>query len=465
MAILTRRAKGSALTHDEMDDNLEYIGGIAQGATWRIGNGVPSNGLGINGDFYLDGDTGDIYEKSGGAYAVTTNILGPVGATGPTGPTGPTGSTGPTGPTGDTGAVGVTGPTGPTGPTGATGDTGPAGAGSGDVVGPASATDGAPALFDSTTGKLIKNSTPTGTGNPVLATSPTLVTPNIGVATATTVNKVTVTTPATGSTLTIVDGGSLITAGAYALTLTATGATNVTLPTTGTLATLAGAEALTNKTYNGLTLTSTTGTLTLTNGKTLSVSNTMTLAGTDSTTMTFPNTSSTVMTLASTDTITGVKSFNDGKLALNGSTSGTLTLKAPAVASTYTATLPAATDTLVVPSLNQTFSKAQRGSITALTSTSNSIAVDFADNNFFSHTFTENTTLANPSNIVAGQSGSIFFTQHASAAKTLAYGSYWDFESGTTPTIGTTLSGVYRLDYVVRTTTSIHAKLVTGAWS
>jgi len=42
--------------------------------------------------------------------------------------------------------------------------------GSGDVVGPAAATDGAPALFDGTTGKLIKNSTPTGTGNPVLAT-------------------------------------------------------------------------------------------------------------------------------------------------------------------------------------------------------------------------------------------------------------------------------------------------------
>lgn len=56
----------------------------------------------------------------------------------------------------------------------------PGGGGSGDVVGPASATDGVPALYDGTTGKLIKNSTPTGTGNPVLATSPTLVTPLLG---------------------------------------------------------------------------------------------------------------------------------------------------------------------------------------------------------------------------------------------------------------------------------------------
>lgn len=62
-----------------------------------------------------------------------------------------------------------------------------AGSGSGDVVGPASATDGAPALFDGTTGKLIKNSTPTGSGNPVLQTSPTLTTPTLGAAVATSV--------------------------------------------------------------------------------------------------------------------------------------------------------------------------------------------------------------------------------------------------------------------------------------
>lgn len=77
--------------------------------------------------------------------------------------------------------------------------------------------------------------------------SPTLVTPVLGVATATTINKVTITAPATASTLTIAQGSSLITAGAYAITLTATAATGVTLPTTGTLATLAGTETLTNK--------------------------------------------------------------------------------------------------------------------------------------------------------------------------------------------------------------------------
>jgi len=88
----------------------------------------------------------------------------------------------------------------------------------------------------------------TGSGANVFATSPTLVTPTIGVATATSVNKVAITAPATGSTLTLADGSTLATSGAFSTTLTATAATNVTLPTTGTLATLAGTETLTNKT-------------------------------------------------------------------------------------------------------------------------------------------------------------------------------------------------------------------------
>jgi hypothetical protein len=89
----------------------------------------------------------------------------------------------------------------------------------------------------------------TGSGALVFATSPTLVTPVLGVATATSVNKVAVTAPATSATLTIADGATLATSGAFSTTLTATGATNVTLPTTGTLATLAGTETLTSKTY------------------------------------------------------------------------------------------------------------------------------------------------------------------------------------------------------------------------
>lgn len=70
----------------------------------------------------------------------------------------------------------------------------------------------------------------TGSGSLVFATSPTLVTPTLGVATATSLNKVTVTAPATSATLTLADGSSLITSGGNSLTMTTTGTTNVTLP-------------------------------------------------------------------------------------------------------------------------------------------------------------------------------------------------------------------------------------------
>ena len=78
----------------------------------------------------------------------------------------------------------------------------------------------------------------------------------------------------------------------------------LTLPdATDTIAVLAASQAFTNKTYNGLTLTSTTGTFTLTNGKTLTVQNTLTFAGTDSTTITFQGTD-TYVGRTTTDTLT-----------------------------------------------------------------------------------------------------------------------------------------------------------------
>lgn len=136
--------------------------------------------------------------------------------------------------------------------------------------------------------------TGTTSTNIVFSTSPTLVTPVLGVATATSINKMAITAPASSSTLAIADG------------------------------------------------------------KTFTVSNILTLTGTDSTSFAFPSGSSTVMTLSSADTITGVKTFGDGKLVLSGASSGASTLKAPAVASTFVHTLPAATDTLVGLTFQQT---------------------------------------------------------------------------------------------------------------
>jgi len=91
----------------------------------------------------------------------------------------------------------------------------------------------------------------TGSGGIVLATSPTLTTPTIGVATATSINKVAITAPATSATLTIADG------------------------------------------------------------KTATFSNSITFAGTDGTTMTFPSATTTVAGLGTTQTFTGQNKFNN----------------------------------------------------------------------------------------------------------------------------------------------------------
>ena len=104
----------------------------------------------------------------------------------------------------------------------------------------------------------------------------------------------------------------------------------------------------------------------------------------------------------------------------------------------------------------QTFTKGQRGEITVLTDGA-TITPDLADSNNFSVTLGGNRTLANPSNITAGQSGSIFITQDGTGSRTLAYGSQYDFAGGTAPTLSTTAAAVDRIDYVVRTATSIHA--------
>lgn len=77
----------------------------------------------------------------------------------------------------------------------------------------------------------------TGSGSLVFSTSPSLTTPALGVATATSVNKVALTAPATGATIALADNSSLTTVGAFGITLTASGTTALTLPTSGTLAT------------------------------------------------------------------------------------------------------------------------------------------------------------------------------------------------------------------------------------
>lgn len=81
----------------------------------------------------------------------------------------------------------------------------------------------------------------TGTGAVARAAGPTFTTPTLGVAAATTVNKVTITAPATGSTLTIADGKTLTVNNS--LTLAGTDSTTETFPSVSN--TLLGAKGQT----------------------------------------------------------------------------------------------------------------------------------------------------------------------------------------------------------------------------
>ncbi len=108
----------------------------------------------------------------------------------------------------------------------------------------------------------------------------------------------------------------------------------------------------------------------------------------------------------------------------------------------------------------QTWTKAQRGAIVALTDGA-TITPDFAEGNNFSVTLGGSRTLANPTNLVAGQSGVIHVSQDATGGRALSFGSYWKFENGDVPTLTATANALDVLAYEVKSTTLIVARLMT----
>ena len=92
------------------------------------------------------------------------------------------------------------------------------------------------------------------------------------------------------------------------------------------------------------------------------------------------------------------------------------------------------------------------------------VVLDLNENANFSLTLTGNVTLANPTSLTAGTSGSIFLTQDGTGSRTASFGNSFDFIGGTAPTLTTAASSVDRLDYIVLDSSNIHT-VATLAYS
>ena len=100
------------------------------------------------------------------------------------------------------------------------------------------------------------------------------------------------------------------------------------------------------------------------------------------------------------------------------------------------------------------WTKAQRGQELALPATTGSVVLDLDTSNNFGGTLTGNITLANPTNIVPGQSGVIRIVND-STARTIAYGSYWKGTAGALPGLTAASGATDLLGYYVESATRI----------
>ncbi len=156
----------------------------------------------------------------------------------------------------------------------------------------------------------------TTNGTIVTLTSPVFVTPALGTPASGTLSNTTgfpaANLAGTGTGVTTL----LATPSSANLATALTDETGSGLAVFGTSPTLItpvlGVAAATS--INGLTLTASTGTFTLTNLKTLAVTNTLTLSGTDSTVMTFPSTTATIARTDAGQTFTGVQVMTSPKV-------------------------------------------------------------------------------------------------------------------------------------------------------
>ena len=193
--------------------------------------------------------------------------------------------------------------------------------GTGKVVLDTSPTISGATLSNHVTVEGVTSTGATGTGKFVFDTSPTLVTPTLGVATATSVNKVTITAPATGSTLTIADDKTLTVRNT--LTFTGTDSSSVAFGGGGTV--LYSASTLDASKLSGTIPDSVLGNSTIyigtTNIQLNRTSGSLTLNGTS-----ISGNAGTATTLQNIRNINGVGFNGSADITIKASTTNALTI-------------------------------------------------------------------------------------------------------------------------------------------
>lgn len=196
----------------------------------------------------------------------------------------------------------------------------------------------------------------TGSGGIALSTSPTFTTPVLGTPTSGTLTNCTGLPASTGIS-------GLGTGVATALGQNVTGSGGIALATSPSFTTpTLGAASATSINKVAFTAPATSATLTIADGKTLTANNSLTLAGTDSTTMTFPLTSATIARTDAGQTFTGTQTVlaaaTQDAVAIAGRAGGTssyvATITPTTLSANRTLTLPDATTTVVGTDATQT---------------------------------------------------------------------------------------------------------------
>lgn len=97
-----------------------------------------------------------------------------------------------------------------------------------------------------------------------------------------------------------------------------------------------------------------------------------------------------------------------------------------------------------------------------IVNSANTVTIDLNQGNNFEVTLVGPSTLANFSNMSAGQAGHIEIIQDGTGSRTLAYGSQFKFPGNSAPVASTTASSIDLLTYYVASNTEVHINILKG---